>query len=160
MIAAVSVFSIVLHGYTTELFSVKPWKPYGRWSTTKHWNKSSLLALQVGPALPPPPPRGASAYVSQSRGISESLHCHYNSNNVWSSSCFWYVLRPSVGWKVHGLEPYFYISCTQGMGPDHNSLLHQILEVVSLTIWYILDISLSSIALNSTAIDYACFCCY
>lgn len=43
------------------------------------------------------------------------------------------------------------------MGPDHNSFLHQILEVVSLTIWYILDISLSSIAVNSTAIEYACF---
>lgn len=155
MRAAVSVFSIVLYSYTTEWFSVKPWKPYGRWSTTKHWNKSSLLASPSG-ARPLPPP----AYVSQSRTISESLRCHYNSNNVWSSSCFWYVLRPSVGWKVHGLEPYFYISCTQGMGPDDKSRLHQILEVFSLTIWYILDISLSSIALNSTAIEYACFCCY
>ncbi|KAH9717329.1 DNA polymerase delta catalytic subunit [Citrus sinensis] len=34
----------------------------------------------------------------------------------------------SVCCKVHGFEPYFYISCPQGMGPDDISRFHQILE--------------------------------
>ncbi|KAH9668769.1 DNA polymerase delta catalytic subunit [Citrus sinensis] len=34
----------------------------------------------------------------------------------------------SVCCKVHGFEPYFYISCPQGMGPDDISHFHQILE--------------------------------
>ncbi|KAH9668765.1 DNA polymerase delta catalytic subunit [Citrus sinensis] len=40
----------------------------------------------------------------------------------------------SVCCKVHGFEPYFYISCPQGMGPDDISHFHQILEVFSLPI--------------------------
>ncbi|XP_004502958.1 DNA polymerase delta catalytic subunit [Cicer arietinum] len=34
----------------------------------------------------------------------------------------------SVCCKVHGFEPYFYISCPPGMGPDDISHFHQILE--------------------------------
>ncbi|KAL9462517.1 hypothetical protein AB3S75_000508 [Citrus x aurantiifolia] len=36
---------------------------------------------------------------------------------------------PNFRVSVHGLQPYSYISCTQGMGPDDNSRLHQILEL-------------------------------
>ncbi|KAK1300463.1 DNA polymerase delta catalytic subunit [Acorus calamus] len=34
----------------------------------------------------------------------------------------------SVCCRVHGFEPYFYISCPQGMGPDDISRFHQTLE--------------------------------
>ncbi|XP_051126650.1 DNA polymerase delta catalytic subunit [Andrographis paniculata] len=34
----------------------------------------------------------------------------------------------SVCCKVHGFEPYFYINCPPGMGPDDISRFHQILE--------------------------------
>lgn len=32
---------------------------------------------------------------------------------------------------VHGFEPYFYIACPPGMGPDDISRFHQSLEVLS-----------------------------
>ena len=31
---------------------------------------------------------------------------------------------------VHGFEPYFYIACPHGMGPDDISRFHQSLEVL------------------------------
>lgn len=43
--------------------------------------------------------------------------------------CF---LGHSVCCKVHGFEPYFYINCPPGMGPDDISHFHQILEVSGL----------------------------
>lgn len=41
-----------------------------------------------------------------------------------------YILGHSVCCHVHGFEPYFYISCPPGMGPDDISLFHQTLEVM------------------------------
>lgn len=38
-------------------------------------------------------------------------------------------LGHSVCCHVHGFEPYFYISCPPGMGPDDISRFHQTLEV-------------------------------
>jgi DNA polymerase delta subunit 1 len=38
----------------------------------------------------------------------------------------------SVCCQVHGFEPYFYISCPSGMGPDDISRFKQILEVSSI----------------------------
>jgi len=35
----------------------------------------------------------------------------------------------SICCKVHGFEPYFYIGCPSGMGPDDISRFHQTLEV-------------------------------
>lgn len=35
----------------------------------------------------------------------------------------------SVCCFVHGFEPYFYIACPPGMGPDDISRFHQSLEV-------------------------------
>ncbi|KAL8166299.1 hypothetical protein V2J09_007798 [Rumex salicifolius] len=34
----------------------------------------------------------------------------------------------SVSCNVHGFEPYFYINCPQGMGPDDISTFHRVLE--------------------------------
>lgn len=34
----------------------------------------------------------------------------------------------SICCKVHGFEPYFYVNCPQGMGPDDISRFHQVLE--------------------------------
>ncbi|KAL8541954.1 hypothetical protein ACS0TY_002988 [Phlomoides rotata] len=45
------------------------------------------------------------SYHSESQNIGHSVCCH-----------------------VHGFEPYFYISCPPGMGPDDISRFHQILE--------------------------------
>ena len=42
---------------------------------------------------------------------------------------FAYLVGHSVCCHVHGFEPYFYISCPPGMGPDDISHFHQILEV-------------------------------
>lgn len=39
------------------------------------------------------------------------------------------TLGHSVCCQVHGFEPYFYISCPMGMGPDDISRFHQTLEV-------------------------------
>lgn len=43
--------------------------------------------------------------------------------------CLGFLLGHSVCCHVHGFEPYFYISCPPGMGPDDISHFHQILEV-------------------------------
>lgn len=48
------------------------------------------------------------------------------------SLCFWYLLGHSVCCHAHGFEPYFYISCPPGMGPDDISHFHQTLEVLGL----------------------------
>lgn len=42
------------------------------------------------------------------------------------------LLGHSVCCNVHGFEPYFYISCPSGMGPDDVSRFHQVLEVFGL----------------------------
>lgn len=47
----------------------------------------------------------------------------------WRKRWILYLLGHSVCCLVHGFEPYFYISCPQGMGPDDISCFHQTLEV-------------------------------
>ena len=44
-----------------------------------------------------------------------------------------FLLGHSVCCNVHGFEPYFYISCPPGMGPDDISHFHKILEVFNHT---------------------------
>nr|CAD1836873.1 unnamed protein product [Ananas comosus var. bracteatus] len=42
--------------------------------------------------------------------------------------CFWCRIGHSVCCNVHGFEPYFYISCPAGMGPDDIASFHKNLE--------------------------------
>jgi DNA polymerase delta subunit 1 len=39
------------------------------------------------------------------------------------------LLGHSICCQLHGFEPYFYIGCPSGMGPDDISRFHQTLEV-------------------------------
>ncbi|XP_043698298.1 DNA polymerase delta catalytic subunit [Telopea speciosissima] len=85
----------------------------------------------------------SSAYVSQSQSIIfQQLEIDYvigdsrkelmpNSSGAAAILRIFGVTREghSVCCHVHGFEPYFYVSCPPGMGPDDISRLHQILEV-------------------------------
>ncbi|KAK9997013.1 hypothetical protein SO802_021699 [Lithocarpus litseifolius] len=82
------------------------------------------------------------AYVSQSRSVVfQQLEIDYvigeshkvllpNSSGSAAIIRIFGVTREghSVCCHVHGFEPYFYISCPPGMGPDDISRFHQILE--------------------------------
>lgn len=59
----------------------------------------------------------------------------WHSIKPYSAEANYYVrclLGHSVCCNVHGFEPYFYINCPPGMGPDDISRFHQILEVLVL----------------------------
>ncbi|KAM2815549.1 hypothetical protein COP1_039900 [Malus domestica] len=84
------------------------------------------------------------AYTSASRSIAfQQLEIDYVIREIhrellpnWSGSAA--IIRifrvtkegHSVCCHVHGFEPYFYINCFPGMGPDDISRFHQILEVL------------------------------
>ncbi|CAI0428312.1 unnamed protein product [Linum tenue] len=105
----------------------------------REWGKESLathLAKWKRPAL-------SADYVSQSKSIIafQQLELDYIVGESpkelvgnWSGPAP--VIRifgvtaegHSVCCNVHGFEPYFYISCPPGMGPDDISRFHQVLE--------------------------------
>ncbi|CAM8917107.1 unnamed protein product [Rhodiola kirilowii] len=96
---------------------------------------SSRLGIWARPAL-------SQAYLSQSQSVSfQQLEIDYvigdsHPELLPTSSGQAAIIRifgvakegHSVCCHVHGFEPYFYISCPPGMGPDDISRFHQILE--------------------------------
>ncbi|KAE7998367.1 hypothetical protein FH972_002919 [Carpinus fangiana] len=97
------------------------------------------LACRLAKWVRPPLSDG---YVSQSRSVLfQQLEIDYvigeshkellpNSSGPAAIIRIFGVTREghSVCCNVHGFEPYFYISCPPGMGPDDISRFHQILE--------------------------------
>lgn len=61
---------------------------------------------------------------------------------------YWQFVGHSVCCLVHGFEPYFYISCPPGMGPDDISRFQQTLEVFVFTTSLGYKIALIELLLN------------
>jgi len=73
-----------------------------------------------------------------------TYHCTYDYGSQVSHAApyrnyiinlyFFCLSGHSVCCNVHGFEPYFYICCPPGMGPDDISHFHQTLEVSGLVL--------------------------